>query len=169
MRKLLFSLYLTLFAATMSAVPARKGNYRTLRLTDGTEVRAQLCGDEHMRFYRADNGTCYVAAGNNTYTVADLDALRVKAQKRRAPLAKKMGQRLNAKMEARRSSSSKALSNPGLSDGFYGKKKGLIILVQFSDLKFKAGHDNEFYTKLANQENYTEGNFRGSVHDYFLA
>lgn len=90
MRKLLFSLCLTLFAATMSAVPARKGNYRTLRLTDGTEVRAQLCGDEHMRFYRADNGTCYVAAGNNTYTVADLDALRVKAQKRRAPLAKKM-------------------------------------------------------------------------------
>lgn len=169
MRKLLFSLCLTLFAATMSAVPARKGNYRTLRLTDGTEVRAQLCGDEHMRFYRADNGTCYVAAGNNTYTVADLDALRAKAQKRRAPLAKKMGQRLNAKMEARRSSSSKALSNPGLSDGFYGKKKGLIILVQFSDLKFKAGHDNEFYTKLANQENYTEGNFRGSVHDYFLA
>lgn len=50
MRKLLLSLCLTLFAATIMAVPAKRGIYRTLRLANGTEVRAQLCGDEHIHF-----------------------------------------------------------------------------------------------------------------------
>ena len=68
MRKLLLSLCLTLFAATMMAVPAKRGIYRTLRLANGTEVRAQLCGDEPIHFFRADDGTCYVADGTGTYT-----------------------------------------------------------------------------------------------------
>lgn len=51
MRKLLLSLCLTLFAATMMAVPAKRGIYRTLRLANGTEVRAQLCGDERNNRY----------------------------------------------------------------------------------------------------------------------
>ena len=79
MRKLLLSLCLTLFAATIMAVPAKRGIYRTLRLANGTEVRAQLCGDEHIHFFRADDGTCYVADGNGTYTLADMSKLSASA------------------------------------------------------------------------------------------
>ena len=169
MRKILFSLCLTLLATSLWAVPAKRGIYRTLRLTDGTEVRAQLMGDEHMHFYRADDGTCYAANGDGTFSVTDLSRQRANMERRRAPLNRRLGQQFSRRMKAAMSRTQKALSNPGLSDGFYGQKKGLIILVQFSDLKFTADDNLEFYKKLANQENYTEGDFRGSVHDYFTA
>lgn len=172
MRKLLLSLCLTLFAATIMAVPAKRGIYRTLRLANGTEVRAQLCGDEHIHFFRADDGTCYVADGNGTYTLADMSKLSANAEKRRAPLAARRGKAFAKRMSKRMGAVKKASAAtpptfPELSDGFYGKKKGLIILAQFPDQPFAGGHTQAFYKKLANQENYTEGKFVGSVHDFF--
>lgn len=172
MRKLLLSLCLTLFAATMMAVPAKRGIYRTLRLANGTEVRAQLCGDEHIHFFRADDGTCYVADGNGTYTLADMSKLSANAEKRRAPLAARRGKAFAKRMSKRmgavkKTSAATTPTFPELTDGFYGKKKGLIILAQFPDQPFASGHTQAFYNKLANQENYTEGNFVGSVHDFF--
>ena len=171
MRKLLLSLCLTLFAATIMAVPAKRGIYRTLRLANGTEVRAQLCGDEHIHFFRADDGTCYVADGNGTYTLADMSKLSANAEKRRAPLAARRGKAFAKRMSKRMGAVKKASAAttptfPELSDGFYGKKKGLIILAQFPDQPFAGGHTQAFYNKLANQENYTEGKFVGSVHDF---
>ena len=53
---------------------------------------------------------------------------------------------------------------------FEGKKKGLIILVQFSDKKFKDSHDLTFYKGVANEPGFTtEDGFHGSVRDYFKA
>lgn len=52
---------------------------------------------------------------------------------------------------------------------FQGTKKGLIILVQFTDSKFKSGHDLALYERIANDENYSGNNFRGSIKDYFKA
>lgn len=145
MRKLLLSLCLTLFAATIMAVPAKRGIYRTLRLANGTEVRAQLCGDEHIHFFRADDGTCYVADGNGTYTLADMSKLSANAEKRRAPLAARRGKAFAKRMSKRMGAVKKASAAttptfPELSDGFYGKKKGLIILAQFPDQPFAGGH-----------------------------
>lgn len=55
------------------------------------------------------------------------------------------------------------------SNVFQGTKKGLIILVQFTDSKFKSGHDLALYRRIANDENYSGNNFRGSIKDYFKA
>ena len=117
MRKLLLSLCLTLFAATMMAVPAKRGIYRTLRLANGTEVRAQLCGDEHIHFFRADDGTCYVADGNGTYTLADMSKLSANAEKRRAPLAARRGKAFAKRMSKRMGAVKKtsAATTPSLS------------------------------------------------------
>ena len=51
---------------------------------------------------------------------------------------------------------------------FIGEKRGLVILAEFPDMQFKAGHDQEKYYNILNTEGYTttEG-FRGSVADYF--
>ena len=89
MRKILLSLFLLLTTLSASAISARRGAYRMLRLADGTEVRAQLCGDEHIHYYRADDGTCYTRRADGIYVVADMDALRAKARSRRAPLTKR--------------------------------------------------------------------------------
>ena len=51
---------------------------------------------------------------------------------------------------------------------FTGTKRGLVILTEFQDTKFKRGHDREKYDCIMNEPGYTtnEG-FRGSVADYF--
>lgn len=55
------------------------------------------------------------------------------------------------------------------SNVFQGTKKGLIILVQFTDSKFKSGHDLALYKRIANDANYSDNNFKGSIKDYFKA
>ena len=45
-----------------SAVPARRGQWKTLRLTDGTEVRAQLMGDETLHYWQDANGFTYICS-----------------------------------------------------------------------------------------------------------
>ena len=50
---------------------------------------------------------------------------------------------------------------------YQGDKKGLIILVNFSDVKFQDNNDQAFYTKMANTSGFSERNFTGSVADYF--
>ena len=50
MKKLFTAICLALVTATALAIPAKKGLYTTLKLDNGTEVRAQLCGDEHLKF-----------------------------------------------------------------------------------------------------------------------
>ena len=163
MKKLFTAICLALVTATALAIPAKKGLYTTLKLDNGTEVRAQLCGDEHLKFYLADDGTRYTRNSNGTYSVADMTALRTQARARRAKIARRQA--------AHRKSMARAWGDtqgPGISvNGYHGKKKGLIILVDFSDTKFKPENNQAKYNDIANKENYTEGNFVGSVHDYF--
>ena len=51
---------------------------------------------------------------------------------------------------------------------YIGKKKGLVILAEFTDMKFRSGHGREKYNDILNSPGYTttEG-FIGSVADYF--
>ena len=51
---------------------------------------------------------------------------------------------------------------------YRGQKKGLVILAEFPDMKFKEEHNREKYNDILNAPGYTttEG-FKGSVADYF--
>ena len=51
---------------------------------------------------------------------------------------------------------------------YTGQKRGLVILAEFTDKKFKAANDREKYENIFNTTGYTtsEG-FQGSVSDYF--
>ena len=42
------------------AVPAKRGLWSTITLSDGTQVRVELKGDEHLHYLQATDGTCYV-------------------------------------------------------------------------------------------------------------
>ena len=42
------------------AVPAKRGLWSTITLSDGTQVRVELRGDEHLHYLQATDGTCYV-------------------------------------------------------------------------------------------------------------
>ena len=56
----------------------------------------------------------------------------------------------------------------GVQEGYTGQKRGLVILAEFPDAKFKRANDREKYQRLLNEPGYTTGEgFRGSVADYF--
>ena len=51
---------------------------------------------------------------------------------------------------------------------YKGQKRGLVILAEFTDAKFKSGHDRQKYNDILNTPGYTtQEGFRGSVADYF--
>lgn len=138
------------------AVPAKRGVWCSLSLVDGTEVKAQLVGDEFLHYYVSEDGTKYVqdeATGLYRKMTDEVTAQR-RAAVRRAQ-AQGRQKRMLRKAQA--------------SNVFQGTKKGLIILVQFTDSKFKSGHDLALYERIANDANYSDNNFRGSIKDYFKA
>lgn len=139
------------------AVPAKPGVWRTISLTDGTQVKVQLVGDEFMHYYQSEDGTRYLydaaSATYQVYSDSQFSNSRRKAVARRA--------KANNRRAVRRKAN--------VTNIFQGTKKGLIILAQFTDSKFQSGHDRALYNKIANAENYTDNGFKGSVKDYFKA
>ncbi len=162
MRRTCLILMLTLLTAAAWSIPAKRGQWRMLTLTDGTQVRAELRGDEHMHFWQTDDGRYYVERPDQLFEPADMEALTEKAMERRA-LRKKKG--------ATGSDSAQPLRIPlgGEHTPYIGSKRGLIILVEFQNKSFEQGHDSLLFVDVANKENYKQGRFYGSVHDYFLA
>ncbi len=138
------------------AVPAKRGVWCSLSLVDGTEVKAQLVGDEFLHYFVAEDGTKYVqdeATGLYRKMTDEVTAQRRVAVRR-------------AQAQGRQK---RMLRKAQASNVFQGTKKGLIILVQFTDSKFKSGHDLALYKRIANEVNYSDNNFRGSIKDYFKA
>lgn len=153
-----FTLWVVLFVVLSAmAVPAKPGVWRTISLTDGTQVKVQLVGDEFMHYYQSADGTRYLydaaSATYQVYSDSQFSNSRRKAVARRA--------KANNRRAVRRKAN--------VTNIFQGTKKGLIILAQFTDSKFQSGHDRALYNKIANAENYTDNGFKGSVKDYFKA
>lgn len=153
-----FTLWVVLFVVLSAiAVPAKPGVWRTISLTDGTQVKVQLVGDEFMHYYQSADGTRYIydaaSATYQVYSDSQFSNSRRKAVARRA--------KANNRRAVRRKAD--------VTNIFQGTKKGLIILAQFTDSKFQSGHDRALYNKIANAENYTDNGFKGSVKDYFKA
>lgn len=152
MKKFILTLLLTVVTVTMMAVPAKRGLWKTLTLQDGTQVRATLVGDEHGHFWKAENGQAYTLQGD-AYVPVDAQQVIQRAKVRRA--------KVNAQRVQRRTF--------GHPTTILGKKKAVMILVNFKDQKFETGHNNALFTRIANEEGFSEGNFKGSMADYFKA
>ena len=151
-KKLLMTIALGIITSSAIAVPAKRGQWKTLKLVDGTEVKAMLVGDEFGHIWKGEDGKAYTLKGD-TYQSVDGKASLKRAKARR--------QQANAKRARRISTDA--------SKHYSGQKKGLIILVNFQDETFQAEHTNELFTRIANEEGFSEGKFKGSMADYFKA
>jgi M6 family metalloprotease-like protein len=150
MATMLFLLFLGLNA---HAVPAKPGQSRQLTLADGTTVSATLVGDEYGHYWLTQDGKAYLSQdGSDVYRVVDPQTIRKRGLERKARANKQRAQRL----------APRALGDVG---NYIGQKKGIIILVNFKDTKFTATQED--YDKIANEIGYSEGNFKGSMYDYF--
>ena len=163
-----FKLYLTacllvLGLSCAHAVPAKKGVKRTIKLADGTSVVAELKGDEFASYWQADDGKCYVQdVDSRTFKITD------KAQVVNRGLAKR--QKANDARIKRFAKRGQKREITGAFSHFTGIKKGLIILVNFKDVKFGRTHTRTMFNNIANKIGFTNSlGFKGSVKDYFLA
>lgn len=155
-KRILFVFLLMFQVIAVMAIPAKRGLWKTLKLADGTEVRAELRGDEHVHFWQTEDGTRLMKDGD-VYVVVDENVVVSRMVKRRSAIA------------ASRAKSPRKVSM-GERTHYLGQKKGIVILAQFKDVKFKTANNLAKYKKILNEENYTtsEG-FQGSVSDYFKA
>ncbi|MBR6962021.1 MAG: M6 family metalloprotease domain-containing protein [Prevotella sp.] len=156
--KPLFVLIMLLcMSAALWAVPAKPGLKRVLTLTDGTTITAQLVGDEHGHFWLGQDGRAYQAvSGSDVFQLIDKTEVTKRAQTRRAAANQQRMRRL-------------APRKVGSIGNYTGQKKGLIILANFKDVSFNASNNNALYQDIANKPNFKEGNFKGSMYDYFYA
>ena len=157
MKKIIFAILLAMTVTTALAIPAKPGLWKTIKLENGAEVRAQLCGDEHAHYWLTEDGQMYAKKSNSeVFSPITKVQLSERAMNRRTSVAKG---RLKSPMKV----------SIGTRTHYIGKKKGIVILAQFTDVKFKTANDLERYKHIMNEEGYSEGSFKGSVADYFKA
>ena len=157
MKKQILLWLLLAVVLTAGAVPAQRGIWKYIRLTDGNRVRVELCGDEHLHFWRAADGTCYMQNdGDSVYHAVDHTALEAMSRIRTRGSASNQSMRHGAaKIPKNRSA-------------YTGKKRGLIILAEFKDKAFRTTHDKQLYLRIANEAGFTSSDgFRCIVSDYF--
>lgn len=146
-----FSLIISYFSF---ADVAERGIYRTITLPNGNTVKVELRGDEFVHFWEADNGDRYIEK-NNQYVLVSDDQIAEMAYKRRSVMLKNGTQRRLANRAV------------GSFKPMLGHKKGLIILVEFTDIKFSMADPHDYYYRLANEEGFESGRQKGSIRDYF--
>ena len=162
-KKLLFILTMLMVGTAIHAVPAKRGIWKTFTLKTGQTVQVQLCGDEFLHFWEDKDGNRYSYDTSDGLKPANMAQLRTRAQVMRQQacpdniIKKSLLTGANGSTSLTRASS------------YMGKKRCLILLAQFSDKKFTMNDPKAFYNRVANEPGFSEGNFKGSVADYFKA
>lgn len=156
MKRLYITLLITAITLTAAAIPAKRGQWKDVRLADGTTVRAEMRGDEHLHYWQSADGRVFQEDSlTGFYQPRNIAELLKKSQARRSQVRRL--QQTRRQQAAKRQAS------------FQGVKKGLIILAEFQNLTFQAGHDKALYNRIANERGFTnEMGFKGSVKDYFI-
>lgn len=186
MKRLFTFCLASLFASSLFAIPALSV-WRSVRQADGTTIRLKLVGDEHFHYAVTDDGipvlshdgNYYYAHIRSGYLVAS-DVLahahdQRKDHEERFAASLNDVEALNAKM---RSQSMQKIGTRA--NVVTGKKKGLVILVQFSNQRFANPSDvltlgsgetdvKTLYSDMLNKDSYTDtkSGAIGSVHNYF--
>lgn len=143
-------------AWTAMAIPAKHVK-RTITLADGSQVTATFSGDEYLHYYVTADGTRYVQQADGTCVPLQQAAIQ-RANQRRTASNKRRMMRRQAPLRSPMGSTSNPIS---------GKKKGIVILVNFAD-KAMINSQAEF-NDYFNQVGYNHQGMSGSVHDYFYS
>ncbi|MBQ8046471.1 MAG: M6 family metalloprotease domain-containing protein [Prevotella sp.] len=158
-------------SAVLYAVPVKPGMWQYVRLADGRRVLVEPRGDEREILYFDREGNVYVEAGKDVFRQTTLEEVQADTT-RAAYVEAQIEQALQAKgaQKARRKAGYKDTSY------FQGSKKGIVILAEFTDVKF---HDyyqeskygvssvNGLYKRIVNEVGFNVEPFVGSVRDYF--
>ena len=138
----------------MWAVPAYRG-WQTRSLSDGTPVTVRQNGDEFFHYWETADGRLAIEQADGTFVLSD-EALPTPAKiqaRRAAARAKRMPQ---------------SMQNVGYRNL---APKGVVILVNFSDIQMDSAHTQAVFNDLCNSPNCTtnvyDGVQFGSAAQYF--
>ncbi len=155
MKTKLFVLLACAFAyLSACAVPVRPGQWKTITLADGQTVSVQFKGDERLHFWEDAEGERFIES-DGSFVKADAEMLRSRIRLRR-----------NASLSTPRHSMK---SREKRAATYTGMRKGLVIMVNFPTKSFASGHDARLFSRICNEIGYSDGKFKGSIKDYFLA
>lgn len=186
-KRILLSVVVAIICINIHAIPAKRGIWNHITLSDGTQVTAELRGDEHGKFWVDRDGNAYVIDEQGAF-------VKMTIEEATATLAKER-QLQEDKLTARfPKAPRKVIGIPTDKSIFQGQKKGIVILVQFPEGTYINNSDTindpavsfseenpallgcstpqELYQKIINQRNLKDdpnrGPFTGSVKDYFI-
>ena len=190
MKKVLYA-FLTLMVTTCGiyAIPARPVPIIVVQ-SDGTSLDVYLRGDERCHFRTTADNMPIVQGNNGNYYYAikkgeNLECSKFLAHNKherskeekeyinlyQGILIEHINTQRNSKLfqdtiwgKARRVSSTRSVGQPTT---YQGKKRGLVILVNFSNLSMVTENCHDEFYQQFNQIGYNHNNHIGSVHDYF--
>ena len=163
MKKTMMIIACMCLALSAWAVPAKRGVTKTVTKADGTTMTVSLCGDESFHYYVDENGTAVREDEQGLWVedTRDVKTLWTTASTRRNAHRKQLAQKMRKQLAGRRAAKGAAEMTV---------KRGLLILVNFQDLKMVNGdNSNAIYEQMMNGLGNPYGKNFGSVREYFRA
>lgn len=182
MEKRLFLILLFLSVCMhVLAVPARN-TVRSVRQPDGSVVRIVMSGDEFFKMARTEDGQAVIKDADGFWSYAFYDMNGGKRSSGVHVSARNSGSAAAAaamnipygmlrqsaatrRAEANALRASRARKAAPATKAGPNKQKAVIILAQFTDLKFKYGQS--YFENMLNTKGYSYGGATGSALDYF--
>lgn len=142
-------------ALSAYAIPAKPG-FRTYTQPDGKTLTLEQKGDEYGSWFRDKSGNRFVMDENGYFL--PINEARVRNISRNASVSRTRANNLRRSSPVRR-------------DLTHGTRRVLVVLVEFSDVKFKINNPARNFDALLNESGYNgyEGaGATGSVKDFYL-
>ena len=154
-RFLTLSLMTVLTAVTIYsyAVPAYRG-WQTKTQPDGSTITVRQMGDEFFHYWENEAGQQVAKDAEGWWRVQAQPATQSAVQKRK---------------QASRRYNQNEPGKPAKVGGINLAPRGLVILVNFTDVTFRAANTQSAMSDLMNSTNYTYDNATGSVREFFKA
>ena len=143
---------------TVFAVPAKPGQKKKVMLKDGTTVELTLKGDEHFSYYTDAKGVPCLLKNGQLVTMTSQEVTETWASRKQQRLA--LTDAANSRRAAHRAGIPSKTTT--------GNQRGLVILLEYTDVKFSTANAQQVFNRFFNEEDYSEGGMTGSVRDYFL-
>lgn len=173
------------FCAGALAVPAKPGLV-AFRQADGTEIMVRIMGDERAHYYLSEDGYLLLNQADKMYyghigaagriessgIQATAPALRPAAAVALLGTIDKDATLQQLRREHQAAASRRApMRNVGLFDtGFpsKGKQKALVVLVEYTDVKFQTSYDpHSYFTRMLQEDGFSDYGGTGSCQQYF--
>lgn len=178
-KRILLACLSCLSAVVAMAVPASPEVFTVIQ-SDGSELRVRQIGDEWGSYMLTEDGYavrkntagyCYLRfteQGEEQETDVLAHNLSLRKSREKAFLGSmQKGIVVSEQVQEQRrvAQQKQAVSSYPLK----GSPKSIVILVNFSDLKFIIPNPKEAYSRLLNEKGYSDNNGIGSARDYFEA